>query len=115
MKASTEQLELFARCASGFEAVLASELRALGAQRVRPLKGGVAFFGTQEDAYRACLWSRTATRIQLVLARIAAMDAETLYREAKAFPWELHLALGQTVGSNIRLSNCLLCHTLVIR
>ena len=110
MKASTEQLELFARCASGFEAVLASELRALGAQRVRPLKGGVAFFGTQEDAYRACLWSRTATRIQLVLARIAAMDAETLYREAKAFPWELHLAQGtslavQAHGQNKQLRN----------
>ena len=110
MKAPTEQLELFARCASGFEAVLASELRALGAQRVRPLKGGVAFFGTQEDAYRACLWTRTATRIQLVLARIAAMDAETLYREAKAFPWELHVATGaslavQAHGQNKQLRN----------
>ena len=110
MKAPTEQLEFFARCASGFEATLAGELRGLGAQRVRPLKGGVAFFGTVESAYRACLWSRVATRIQLVLARVAAADAETLYREVVALPWEEHLAPQATLavrahGENKQLRN----------
>ncbi len=110
MKAPTEQLEFFARCASGFEATLAGELRGLGAQRVRPLKGGVAFFGTVESAYRACLWSRVATRIQLVLARVAAADAETLYHEVVALPWEDHLAPQATLavrahGENKQLRN----------
>lgn len=110
MKAPTEQLEFFARCASGFEATLAGELRGLGAQRVRPLKGGVAFFGTVESAYLACLWSRVATRIQLVLARVAAADAETLYREVVTLPWEDHLAPQSTLavrahGENKQLRN----------
>ena len=75
---TTDDLELFARCAAGFEGVLADELRGLGLRRVRPLKGGVAFFGPLEHAYRACLWSRVATRVQLVLARLNARDADAL-------------------------------------
>ena len=85
---TTDDLELFARCAAGFEGVLADELRGLGLRRVRPLKGGVAFFGPLEHAYRACLWSRVATRIQLVLARLDARNADALYAGAARLPWE---------------------------
>ena len=103
-------LELFARCAGGFEAVLADELRALGMRRVRPLHGGVSFFGSRRDAYAACLWSRVATRIQLVLARIPAADADELYQNAVAFSWEKHVRDGATValvahGTNQNLRN----------
>ena len=92
------ELELVARCAGGFEAQLARELRGLDAHRVRPLNGSVAFFGTQRDAYRACLWSRTATRIQLVLARVPASDADELYQSVASFPWEKHVRNGATIA-----------------
>ncbi|MDO4805750.1 MAG: bifunctional 23S rRNA (guanine(2069)-N(7))-methyltransferase RlmK/23S rRNA (guanine(2445)-N(2))-methyltransferase RlmL [Coriobacteriales bacterium] len=95
---SKTEYELFARCASGFEAVLATELRELRLRRVRPLKGGVAFFGSLADAYRACMWSRVATRIQLVLARVAATDAQTLYDAVRALPWDAHVRKGATVA-----------------
>ena len=103
-------LELFARCAAGFEGVLADELRGLHLRRVRPLKGGVAFFGTQADAYRACLWSRVATRIQLVLARLDAHDGDALYAGCVRFPWEEHVRAGATIavqahGTNPSLRN----------
>ena len=103
-------LELFARCAGGFEDVLADELRSLGMRRVRPLRGGVSFFGSRRDAYVACLWSRVATRIQLVLARIGCSDADELYREAAAFRWERHVRDGATIaivahGTNANLRN----------
>ena len=103
-------LELFARCAAGFEGVLARELRGLGVRRVRPLKGGVAFFGTVRDAYRACMWSRVATRIQLVLARLDARDGDALYAGASRFPWEEHIPAGATIavqahGTNAALRN----------
>lgn len=108
MKAS--ELELVARCAGGFETVLARELRGLGIRRVRPLRGTVSFFGTQRDAYRACLWSRVATRVQLVLARVPAADADELYASVVAFPWEKHVRDGATVavqahGTNANLRN----------
>ncbi|MBR3327304.1 MAG: bifunctional 23S rRNA (guanine(2069)-N(7))-methyltransferase RlmK/23S rRNA (guanine(2445)-N(2))-methyltransferase RlmL [Atopobiaceae bacterium] len=102
--------EFFARCASGFEQVLATELRGLRAKRVRPLHGGVAFFGTTECAYRVCLWSRVATRVQLVLARIQATDAQTLYDGVCGIAWERHVRRGATVavrahGTNDNLRN----------
>lgn len=68
------------------------------ALRVRPLHGSVAFYGTQRDAYRACLWSRVATRIQLVLARVPAANADELYENAAAFPWEKHVRDGATIA-----------------
>ena len=110
LDSTSDDLELFARCAAGFESVLADELRGLHLRRVRPLKGGVAFFGTQADAYRACLWSRVATRIQLVLARLDAHDGDALYAGCVRFPWEEHVQAGATIavqahGTNPSLRN----------
>lgn len=106
----TTEHELFARCASGFEATLSHELKGLGMRRVRPLQGGVSFFGSQADAYAACLWSRVATRIQLVLARVSAQDAEQLYANSRAFAWEAHLSPRSSIrviahGNNDELRN----------
>ncbi|MBE6471396.1 MAG: bifunctional 23S rRNA (guanine(2069)-N(7))-methyltransferase RlmK/23S rRNA (guanine(2445)-N(2))-methyltransferase RlmL [Coriobacteriaceae bacterium] len=102
--------EFFARCAGGFESVLAAELKALRVRQVRPLKGGVSFFGGIEAAYRACLWSRTATRVQLVLARIGAHDAQELYDNVFSVPWEQQVLPGATIavrahGENSNLRN----------
>lgn len=110
MEQEEAQYELFARCASGFEAVLADELRSLHAKRVRPLKGGVAFFGAVEDVYRACLWLRTATRIQVVLGRVGAKDADELYEQTKAIAWENIMIQGASIavrahGENSNLRN----------
>lgn len=101
---------MFARCAAGFEGLLGVELKALGAQRVRPLKGGVAFFGELEELYTACLWSRIATRIQVVLARMSAADADELYANMYAFPWEEHFGAEASLaihafGQNKNLRN----------
>ena len=105
-----ETYEFFARCASGFEPLLATELKNLKAQRVRPLKGGVAFFGTVADAYRACLWSRVASRVLLVLARIDAHDADALYEGVRSIDWTAHVDEGASIavyahGMNDNLRN----------
>lgn len=105
-----ETYEFFARCASGFEPLLATELKNLKARRVRPLKGGVAFFGTVTDAYRACLWSRVASRVLLVLARIDAHDADALYEGVRSIDWTAHVGEGASIavyahGMNENLRN----------
>ena len=60
-------LEFYAVCPAGFERIVSEELKSQGIKRIRPLKGGVAFFGTIEDALKACLWLRSASRVLLVL------------------------------------------------
>ena len=99
------QLEFFATCPKGFEALLADELKRLRAQRVRPLKGGVAFFGTKVDGYRVCLWSRIASRVLRVLDRVEAVDAETLYRGVKALAWETIVGPDATIAVTARGGN----------
>lgn len=103
-------MEFVATCPKGFEPLLAGELRALGAEGVRPLVGQVSFAGSLADAYRCCLWSRLASNVTLVLARIAAADADQLYAGLAAIPWEEHVAPGATMavearGTNDRLRN----------
>ena len=102
--------ELFCRCAAGFEGILAEELVRLGMRRVRAQVGGVCCFGTQAMAYRACLWSRVATRVQLVLARVGCADQDELYRGVLDIPWEGQVLRGATIavsahGTNEALRN----------
>ena len=106
-----EPFEYFATCPQGFERLLADELKRLGAFRVRPLKGGVAFFGGKEQGYRVCLWSRIASRITRVLARVDAHDAEALYGGAKTIHWEEYIAPGSTIAVSARGSNAALRNT----
>ncbi len=105
------QFEYFATCPQGFERLLADELKRLGAFRVRPLKGGVVFFGGKEQGYRACLWSRIASRVTRVLARIDAHDAEALYAGVKTIRWEEYIAPGSTIAVSARGGNAALRNT----
>ncbi|MES0874113.1 bifunctional 23S rRNA (guanine(2069)-N(7))-methyltransferase RlmK/23S rRNA (guanine(2445)-N(2))-methyltransferase RlmL [Sinimarinibacterium thermocellulolyticum] len=78
---------LFVSCPRGIEALLASELTSLGLQAVQAQRGGASAQATLETAYRACLWSRLASRVLMPLRRFEATDAETLYAAARAIAW----------------------------
>lgn len=106
----SENLEFFATCAMGFESLLAGELSSLGIKSVRPLQGQVAFTGALKDGYMACLWSRLASRVVLVLTHCDAADADELYAGINALAWEDHLPLSATFvvdahGTNDNLRN----------
>lgn len=85
--ASPPRLSLFLSCGRGLEPLLAQEATALGAQEAREQNGGVACTGDWEFAYRACLWSRLASRVLLQLAQAEVTDAEGLYQAAQAVDW----------------------------
>ena len=74
--------EFYASCPEGFEVALADELRAIGARHVRRLKGRVSFSGETADAYRACLWSRLASRVFVTVARFDCISADDLLPRA---------------------------------
>lgn len=98
-------LEFYASCPEGFESALDAELRDMGLRKTRRLKGRVTFTGTVTDAYRACLWSRLASRIFVVLGRFDCWDANALYDGAYNMPWESILVRGASIAVTARGSN----------
>ena len=84
-------MEFFATVAKGLNAVLMAELQDLGAGEVAERPAGVVFQGDLSMAYRACLWSRTASRILLPLTRFTAATPEQLYAGAREVDWATHL------------------------
>jgi 23S rRNA (guanine2445-N2)-methyltransferase / 23S rRNA (guanine2069-N7)-methyltransferase len=104
-------LSLFATCPRGVEPLLAAELTALGAHDCRERKGGIAFSGDLDAAYRACLWSRLANRILMPLSTLALADADALYAGAKAIVWPDLFALEKTFAIEVAGHSPAVTHT----
>ena len=94
----------FATTAKGMEELLAAELRALAAEAVTTRPAGVAFTGSLEVGYRACLWSRVANRILLPLASFPAETPEALYAGVRSIRWSDHLGARQTLAVDFAVS-----------
>jgi 23S rRNA (guanine2445-N2)-methyltransferase / 23S rRNA (guanine2069-N7)-methyltransferase len=90
--------DYFATTAKGLEELLATELRDLGAERVGVGRAGVSFSGPLEVAYRACLWSRVASRVLLPLASFRADSPEALYAGVRGLRWTEHLSSRGTLA-----------------
>jgi 23S rRNA (guanine2445-N2)-methyltransferase / 23S rRNA (guanine2069-N7)-methyltransferase len=108
---SPELMTFMASSPRGLADLLASELDGLGAVDVRERSTGVAFRGTLEVAYRACLGSRIANRILLELVRFEASDADQLYREARALDWSQHVGPGATIACDFTGRHPTITHT----
>ena len=96
--------KFFAICPRGLEALLADELRALGAQQVTTEGGGVGFAGTMKTAYAANLASRIASRVLWQLAAGDYRDERDLYERAAAVAWERHFDARQTLRVDLGAS-----------
>ncbi len=83
--------QLFATTPKAMETILADELKGLDIQPLKSTIAGVAFEGDLETAYRACLWSRTANRILLVLNSFSVKNQEDLYNGVQKINWFEHL------------------------
>jgi 23S rRNA (guanine2445-N2)-methyltransferase / 23S rRNA (guanine2069-N7)-methyltransferase len=96
----------------GAASVLAEELAHFGAEDVRERSHDVKFQGTLEVGYRACLWSRTATRVLLSLGSIDAASTKSLYEAVTRIDWRKHLAPGATLACDCSGGNESIRHTL---
>ncbi|MDR2013172.1 MAG: bifunctional 23S rRNA (guanine(2069)-N(7))-methyltransferase RlmK/23S rRNA (guanine(2445)-N(2))-methyltransferase RlmL [Rhodanobacter sp.] len=103
--------DLFATCPKGLEYLLRDELRSLGIADAHEALAGVRFSGTLEQAYRACLWSRLASRVLLHLAEFDAADADALYAGVRGIDWSHHLAQGGTFAVDAVGSGSALRHS----
>ena len=95
-------MEFYASCPEGFESALADELKRLGLSHVRRLKGRATFEGELEQGYRACLWSRLASRVFVVLGRFEAQNADELYDSVYDIAWESIVRPGATIAITAR-------------
>ena len=104
-------MQFFASCPPGVADLTAAELRACGATHTRELKLGVLFEGTIETAYRACLWSRTASRILMPLGNFPAATPEALYDGVAAIDWTQHVAASGTLAIEFGGTSAGITHT----
>ncbi|MFZ0550415.1 MAG: bifunctional 23S rRNA (guanine(2069)-N(7))-methyltransferase RlmK/23S rRNA (guanine(2445)-N(2))-methyltransferase RlmL [Steroidobacteraceae bacterium] len=91
-------LRFLASVPRGLADLLAKEVATFGATDARDRTTGVAFTGTLETAYRACLESRLANRVFLEIARFEATSAEGFYSGARECDWSQHLGPGATLA-----------------
>ena len=91
----------FAVCSRGLEALLAQELRTLGAKTQAPAPGGVHFSATLASAYAANLHSRIASRILWRVGESGYRDEGDLYDLARAIEWEREFSPDQSLRVDI--------------
>lgn len=81
----------FVTCPRGMDYLLGDELRALGLEPFRNAPAGVWARGDLAGGYRACLWSRLASRVILHLEDVPAGSADGMLEATRALPWEDHI------------------------
>ncbi len=102
---------LTATCAYGLEPLVTDEFISFGARKISKANGAVIFRGDMESAYRACLWSRFASRVLLHLAEFSAPDTDSLYNRALDVNWEEHLSINDTFAVTCTSSGSSSQHT----
>jgi len=95
----------------GFGDLLARELRELGAADVRERALGVEFSGPLTVAYRACLESRVAARVFLVVAEFEAASDALFYEAVRAIDWRAHVDPSRTLACDFTGKHPEITHT----
>ena len=104
MKKDEKIYILAATCSRGTEALVADEMRAFGAGDIREGAGVVDWSGTLETAYRACLWSRFASRILLRITDFGIDDEQSLFGKVASIDWGRHLDERSTLAVDCTVS-----------
>jgi 23S rRNA (guanine2445-N2)-methyltransferase / 23S rRNA (guanine2069-N7)-methyltransferase len=108
---TADALPFIATAPRGFAELLAEELAGLGAHAPRLRGTGVEFSGTLEAGYRACLWSRLASRVYLQLAQFEAPDTEAFYAAVRAIDWRAHVDPARTLACEFSGRHPAITHT----
>ncbi|MEP0071977.1 MAG: bifunctional 23S rRNA (guanine(2069)-N(7))-methyltransferase RlmK/23S rRNA (guanine(2445)-N(2))-methyltransferase RlmL [Marinomonas sp.] len=92
-------------CPLGLENVLEKELHSEGLTNTRFGEGQVKLTTDLEGMYKACLWSRVATRVMLPIANFKIDSADDLYDAIKAIPWIDHMSATSTIAIDCHGTN----------
>ncbi len=100
----TDQHTFFATCSKGLEDLLLIELNELDIDTAKQEYSGVSFTGSLEQAYKACLWSRLASRVFLKLTTFTAETDTALYDGVQTINWPEHLDMDGTLAVNCTIN-----------
>lgn len=92
-------------CPLGLENVLEKELHDEGLTQTRFGEGQVKLTTDLEGMYKACLWSRVATRVMLPIANFKIDSADELYDGVKAIKWSEHMSASDTIAIDCHGTN----------
>lgn len=98
----------FATCSKGVEDLVQKELEQLNITQTKLHTGGVSFSGDIALAYKACLWSRVASRILLQLKTFEITSDDDLYSEIMEINWSQHFSEDNTLAID-----CFSSHSIV--
>ncbi|MCW4629971.1 MULTISPECIES: bifunctional 23S rRNA (guanine(2069)-N(7))-methyltransferase RlmK/23S rRNA (guanine(2445)-N(2))-methyltransferase RlmL [Marinomonas] len=92
-------------CPLGLENVLEKELHGEGLTQTRLGEAQVKLTTDLEGMYKACLWSRVATRVMLPIANFKMESADDLYNGVKAIQWSDHMSATNTMAIDCHGTN----------
>ncbi|PJE53938.1 bifunctional 23S rRNA (guanine(2069)-N(7))-methyltransferase RlmK/23S rRNA (guanine(2445)-N(2))-methyltransferase RlmL [Marinomonas sp. BSi20584] len=92
-------------CPLGLENVLEKELHGEGLTQTRLGEAQVKLTTDLEGMYKACLWSRVATRVMLPIANFKMESADDLYDGVKAIQWSDHMSASNTIAIDCHGTN----------
>lgn len=84
-------LNFAATCGAGSESLVADEITTFDGSEVTEGRGVVNWKGSLESGYRACLWSRYASRVYLKIEEFAVEDEASIYAGAATVDWQQHM------------------------
>ena len=97
--------EFVANCAAGLENLTSSEISSFGGNTIESVPGMVRWQGGLETAYRACLWSRYASKILLLLKSFPLKDEESFPGQSLDTLWTNHLNSEMTFSVSATLAD----------
>ena len=103
-------MKFFAACPRGLETLLVDELLALGATRATAAVSGVNMEAPALVAYRACMFSRLASRVLWPLTEFDCENEQDLYQGVHALDWSEHVAPEGTLAVDAHVSGPALTH-----
>ncbi len=97
----------FASASANQNDLVEKEARDAGAQDIQVSSGGVEFSADLETAYRFCMWTRSATRLLVLVHRYDKLEStDDLYEHSLSLPWENWLNPSKTFAITETVSDC---------
>lgn len=97
----------FASASANQNDLVEKEAREAGAQDIHVSSSGVEFSADLQTAYRFCMWTRSATRVLVLVHRYDKLEStDDLYDHSLTLPWENWINPDTTFAITETVSDC---------